>query len=540
MILKNRLVVIVLICNLVQYIKNEFGEHEKVCIGTNHGLSGSHNDYKMLQAIYSGCVYVDGNLEIKNFKPESEDVSVYDFSFLDSIREITGYLIIFNNNLKSLSLKSLQIIRGKTLFSSNYSIFIASNENLERLDLKNLTEVQRGSSLIADNPKLCNMDEVLWNDIINDHENNYIKNNANPSLCSKCSSSCCQSGTSKSQACGCWFPNGCQKLSLLKCSSSCQGRCFGTGKYDCCFKECLGGCTGPTSKDCIACKKFRILETGECVDSCPRIKMVDTLTGELVYNQNGMYQYGISCVRSCPKNLFIYQELCVSKCPDDTNEEEEIINNPVTGEKGLRRICKPCEAPKSCAVTSASIPGEILNHENIHLLKDCEILNGNLMIIDSNIEITKLTEKDLEILSSIRVINGFVRIQSDLIYSINFLRNLEIIRAPTLEHSKYSLIIAGKSLRFLNLKKLRSIENGEIYLSAENLCLHNTINWQAITKKKNSVIDKLKMKPSCGDLKCHIACEGCWSPDQSYCQFCKNYKLEDLCIENCEGSLINN
>lgn len=38
--------------------------------------------------------------------------------------------------------------------------------------------------------------------------------------------------------------------------------------------------------------------------------------------------------------------MCVSKCPDDTNEEEEIINNPVTGEKGLRRICKPCEAPK--------------------------------------------------------------------------------------------------------------------------------------------------------------------------------------------------
>lgn len=136
---------------------------------------------------------------------------MYDFSFLDSIREITGYLIIFNTNIKSIRLKNLQIIRGKTLFSSNYSVFIASNDNLERLDLTNLTEVQRGSSFIADNPKLCNMNEVQWNDIFNDYENNYIHNNANSYQCSRCSNSCCQNNNSEKEICGCWFPNGCQK-----------------------------------------------------------------------------------------------------------------------------------------------------------------------------------------------------------------------------------------------------------------------------------------------------------------------------------------
>lgn len=86
----------------------------------------------------------------------------------------------------------------------------------------------------------------------------------------------------------------------MTCHPKCEERCFGSGKFDCCNKECIGGCTGPTSKDCVACRKFQNLETGECVDSCPRIKMVDTFTGELVVNPNGMYQFGISCVRSCP------------------------------------------------------------------------------------------------------------------------------------------------------------------------------------------------------------------------------------------------
>ena len=44
----------------------------------------------------------------------------------------------------------------------------------------------------------------------------------------------------------------------------------------------------------------------------------------------------------------------------------------------------------------------------------------------------ELTEQDLQVLSSIRVINGFVRIQSNKIKSLSFLRNLEVIRASNL------------------------------------------------------------------------------------------------------------
>lgn len=62
----------------------------------------------------------------------------YDFSFLDNIKEISGYLLIHNTWIKTIKLKSLEIVRGRNLFSKKYSIFIESNERLELLDLTRL------------------------------------------------------------------------------------------------------------------------------------------------------------------------------------------------------------------------------------------------------------------------------------------------------------------------------------------------------------------------------------------------------------------
>lgn len=62
----------------------------------------------------------------------------YDFSFLDNIREITGYLLIHNTRARTLRFKSLEIVRGKNLIKDKYSVFIDSNTRLETLDLTNL------------------------------------------------------------------------------------------------------------------------------------------------------------------------------------------------------------------------------------------------------------------------------------------------------------------------------------------------------------------------------------------------------------------
>ena len=64
----------------------------------------------------------------------------------------------------------------------------------------------------------------------------------------------------------------------------------------------------------------------------------------------------------------------------------------------------------------------------------------------------------------------------------------------------YSLIITSKSLKTLGLNKLKTIENGDVVIKAESLCLHNTIDWISILNKKNSLnINKqITLENSCG------------------------------------------
>ena len=115
------------------------------CTGTSSGFSGSANEYAKWRSIYSKCVYLSGNLEINHFDPFNSDkdkdaeLDKFDFSFLDDIKEITGYIIIYKNRIKNLNLKSLQIVRGINLFENKYSIYIDSNARLERLNFVNLT-----------------------------------------------------------------------------------------------------------------------------------------------------------------------------------------------------------------------------------------------------------------------------------------------------------------------------------------------------------------------------------------------------------------
>ena len=42
------------------------------------------------------------------------------------------------------------------------------------------------------------------------------------------------------------------------------------------------------------------------------------------------------------------------------------------------------------------------------------------------------------------------------------------------------------------------------------------------------------------DYSCDPTCNGCWSTGPKSCQFCKTYKLEDQCVEDCKGTQINN
>ena len=74
-------------------------------------VSNPEHHYRNLRDRYTNCTYVDGNLELTWLQDENLDLS-----FLQHIREVTGYVLISHVDVRRLVLPSLQIIRGRTVF----------------------------------------------------------------------------------------------------------------------------------------------------------------------------------------------------------------------------------------------------------------------------------------------------------------------------------------------------------------------------------------------------------------------------------------
>lgn len=109
-----------------------------MCRGTNTGLSHSKNHYGQYRARYTNCTYVDGNLELVFLTNAS-----YDLSFLQHIREVTGYVLIVACYVDYIPLTSLRVIRGRTLYEHNsryYSLYVSHNydESTPGVGLKEL------------------------------------------------------------------------------------------------------------------------------------------------------------------------------------------------------------------------------------------------------------------------------------------------------------------------------------------------------------------------------------------------------------------
>ena len=94
--------------------------------------------FQNLRDRYTNCTYVDGNLELTWLQDKNLDLS-----FLQYIREVTGYVLISHVDVKRIVLPSLQIIRGRSLFKLNvrdeeFSLMVTLSkmENLEAPSLR--------------------------------------------------------------------------------------------------------------------------------------------------------------------------------------------------------------------------------------------------------------------------------------------------------------------------------------------------------------------------------------------------------------------
>ena len=139
--------------------------------------SNREHHYRNLRERFTNCTYVDGNLELTWLQDEHLDLS-----FLQYIREVTGYVLISHVDIKRIVLPRLQIIRGRTLFKMNvrddeFALMVILSKMFV-LELPALRDILSGSVAILNNYNLCHIKTINWKEIITDPKGtNWEKDN---------------------------------------------------------------------------------------------------------------------------------------------------------------------------------------------------------------------------------------------------------------------------------------------------------------------------------------------------------------------------
>ncbi|KAM9859780.1 receptor tyrosine-protein kinase erbB-3a [Aulostomus maculatus] len=511
---------------------------EVVCSGTQNGLSTTGNSeiqYNLMREIYTGCEIVMGNLEITMME------HTRDFSFLQSIREVTGYLLVAVNEFSYLPLDHLRVIRGSTLYDEQFALAVMVNyqkdgqHGLQELGLTHLTEILEGGVKIIQNKYLSYAPQVNWLDIVKDASVPImIEGNGPKELCN--------------EECGdvpCWGPGNdtCQILTKTVCAPQCNGRCFGRNPSECCHNECAGGCTGPLDTDCLACRNFN--NSGSCVPQCPQTLIYNKLTFKLEPNPNAKYQYGSICVAQCPPNFLVDGSSCVSNCPSEKMEVEK---------NGVKR-CEPCGGlcPKACHGTGTPTR-QTVDALNIDSFINCTKIQGSLHFLVTGIQgddynnVPALNPEKLKIFNTVREITDILSIQSwpENMSDLSVFSNLQTIQGRTLYRGYSLLVMKIPSLTSLGLRSLQKINDGSVYIKGnKKLCYHDTVNWTRILssssrpQRRQKYIDVKDNRPRNQCVEeghvCDPLCssDGCWGPGPNQCVSCKKYSRGGTCVPDC-------
>ncbi|KAK7144286.1 hypothetical protein R3I94_010640 [Phoxinus phoxinus] len=508
-----------------------------MCTGTQNLLSvtgTSEVQYKLMKEMYTGCQIVIGNLEITQMEHNR------DFSFLQSIREVTGYILIAINQFQRLPLEQLRVIRGTSLYEDRFALAVLFNYQkdgvygLKELGLTHLTEILEGGVQIIQNKFLSYAPQINWLDIVKDSGAEVIIGDNGPEL--PCHGFC---------GAQCWGPGNdtCQILTKTVCAPQCNGRCFGRSPSECCHIECAGGCTGPLDTNCFACRNFN--NSGSCVPQCPQALIYNKVTFKLEPNPNAKYQFGTICVSHCPTNFLVDGSSCVSSCPANKMEVDK---------KGMKR-CEPCGGlcPKACVGTGTPSRQTVDSH-NIDSFINCTKIQGSLHFLvtgirgDSYNNISALDPKKLKIFNTVREITDILSIQSwpEELEDLSVFSNLTTIQGRTLYRGYSLLVMKIPTLKSLGLRSLKRIGDGGIYITGnKQLCYHHTVNWtrlfgsgpRAARRQKSLDIKENNPQELCieeGHV-CDPLCssEGCWGPGPDQCLSCKNYSRRGTCVPHC-------
>ncbi|XP_069768796.1 epidermal growth factor receptor isoform X4 [Narcine bancroftii] len=510
----------------------------EVCSGIENKLtmlSNVDDHYNNLRRTYNACEVVMGNLEITFLEPH------HDVSFLQSVQEVSGYVLIALNKISRIPLQNLRIIRGHQLYDDKFSLVILSNYDregntgLSELPLRNLTEILSGTVKFTSNPYLCYLQSINWDDILENGKASNMAVNFTAENCLKCHSQC--------QNEACWGPDleNCQKFTKKICAQQCSGRCRGPHPSDCCHSQCAAGCTGPREYDCLACRKFS--DGGTCKESCPHLEVYNTVKFQMERNPDGKYSFGASCVEKCPHN-YVVTDLgsCVRTCSPGTYEVDE----------DKIRKCKKCEGPCPKDCSGIGVPplkdAMSINSSNIESFRNCTKINGNVVILevafkgDNYSKTAPLRLEKLEVFRTIKEITGYFLIQGwpNNYTDLQLFENLEIIRGRTQHHSKTSFALVNLNVSSLGLRSLKEISDGHVrMINNKKLCYVWTLEWERLFKSSRQLFSTQRNKPNKKCMAENKVCDplcsnhGCWGPGPLQCFSCRYYSRERKCVEKC-------
>uniref|UniRef100_A0A3B5MKY8 Receptor protein-tyrosine kinase n=1 Tax=Xiphophorus couchianus TaxID=32473 RepID=A0A3B5MKY8_9TELE len=490
-------------------------------------MDNKEDHYLNMVKTYSNCTIVLENLEITHVDENR------DLSFLKSIEEVSGYVLIALNTVSRIPLENLRIIRGHSLYEEKFALSVLANidkntgQGTTELLLTSLTEILRGGVKFLNN-KLCNVETIQWFDIVNadTKPSMELQVAGNNPFCNKCHSSCYNGS--------CWAPGAenCQTLTKLNCAQQCSKRCKGPSPSDCCNEHCAAGCTGPTAADCLACRDFQ--DDGVCKDSCPGLMRYDPNLHQLVPNPQGKYNFGATCVKNCPHNYVVTDHgACVRTCSGNTYEVEE---------GGIRK-CAKCNGlcPKVCNGLGYGDLTYILsvNATNIGSFKNCTKITGDITILRTSIhgdpytKTPKMEPAQLDVFKTVKEITGHLWIQ-DWPKSMNSLspfENLEIIRGRT--NGSRSLVVTLLDIDYLGFRSLKEISDGDVVIiKNHNLCYMDDSYWKRFFKSGGQTISVAfqAFNFTC-DRKC--TADGCWGLGPDMCFACRDYSRGGSCVDFC-------
>uniref|UniRef100_A0A8C6WWP8 Receptor protein-tyrosine kinase n=1 Tax=Neogobius melanostomus TaxID=47308 RepID=A0A8C6WWP8_9GOBI len=509
-----------------------------LCAGTENklsSLSDLEQQYRSLKKAYENCEVVMGNLEITCIDRNRN------LTFLKSIREVTGYVLVALNQFDTLPLENLRIIRGTKLYEGRYSLAIFLNYRrdgyygLRQLGLRNLTEILHGGVYVDQNKFLCHADTIHWRDIIKNPQAELLvvpSNNSNLG-CKRCHRSC--NGR-------CWGhqEDQCQTLTKTVCAEQCDGRCFGPYVSDCCHRECAGGCSGPKDTDCFACTNFN--DSGACVTQCPQPFVYNPTSFQLEHNPRAKYTYGAFCVKKCPHNFVVDHSSCVRACPSNKMEVEE---NRI-------KMCIPCTdiCPKVCdGIGTGSLQtAQTVDASNIDKFVNCTKINGNLIFLITGIKgdmyhgIGPMDPERLNVFRTVNEITGYLNIQSwpENMTDLGVFSNLATIGGRVLYSGISLLILKQRWISSLQFQSLSEISAGNVYIfNNSRLCFYNTVNWTSLfrTSSQKILMRNNRDPKECMEqrMTCDRMCsdEGCWGPGPDQCLSCRFYRRGRTCVEAC-------